>query len=504
MITTDWDGAFRMLWNRAADSRGLRGFADELPTVDGGLARWPRTLEADVLEIATVVDVVLHVTPRGPGWYGVNERWQRCKRDLADVAVGDRSREYRHNRMFWSTLASIAAYLSTAEVPVPEDMWGALLNELTVRDAPQLATPGASAGELQLTALTYDELWRAQRDQLAQLRGADTARILHDFYGDPVPFPRTTSADVIQLAAYWNDALSEVSRRRREGNYGPDDADGFGLDGEERRWRATMIDVGIYAEGDLSDIYALNDEFWQATCSLAATLAELDEDPPPFELRSDISPRAAMPRRNATYPAGGIFQAMWSKQHRDFVAARGFDPSKLLAVPSGEASQIPRTTNADMRALASYWGAPWRKLLASFGDAPPAPVAAFSNRWKPLAQDLERKIEGLDQDVYPYNDTFWIFSHELARMLDEYKQVPARFDVPLQVDRPAPVQVERSPSDRFAEIVSSVAHAVGDVADRAAREVTSGIGKQIAIGGGVVLGSVLLWHLLRPRAPEAV
>jgi hypothetical protein len=125
MMTQAWDDAYHELWRQAAHHRGLREAIGELPghTLYQSLRQWPRTCGADVVAIAAVIDPVLRAAPIETGGHGVERKWRRCTRELADAALGELTREYHHNREFWSAVASIAVYLASVDEPVPEDMW---------------------------------------------------------------------------------------------------------------------------------------------------------------------------------------------------------------------------------------------------------------------------------------------------------------------------------------------------------------------------------------------
>jgi len=49
--------------------------------------------------------------------------------------------------------------------------------------------------------------------------------------------------------------------------------------------------------------------------------------------------------------------------------------------------------------------------------------------------------------------------------------------------------------------MGKIAHTVGDLANKAGDAVATSIGKPLLIGGGVLLGGVVLWRLLRKPAP---
>jgi hypothetical protein len=91
--------------------------------------------------------------------------------------------------------------------------------------------------------------------------------------------PRTTNADVLQLATYWTSALAQVELKRREmGPHGPEALHQAGIDGEIRRWREALRDVDNYATtGDPAATYPKNEAFWRATGSASITVAVIDD-----------------------------------------------------------------------------------------------------------------------------------------------------------------------------------------------------------------------------------
>ncbi len=501
-MTQAWDDAYHQLWRHAAHHRGLREAIGELPdpTLSQSLHQWPRTCGADVVAIAAVIDPVLRAAPLETGGHGVARKWRRCTHELADAALCEPGREYRHNRAFWSALASIAAYLASVDQPVPEDMWQALLTKVATSEfAPRHSI--IVDGTLHLTAYSYDELWQAQKRELAKLRDADVRDPGPDVRGSRMAVPRTSNADVLQLAAFWTDTLAEVEHRRRA--MGPQALHAAGLDGEISRWRAVLDDVDTYATtGAPSAMYPKNEAFWRGTASVSITVSVLDESPPPFGMRlGPIGQRPSTEHRNATYPGEGSFESRWDKQHDDFIAARGFDLRDPLLGRVGRPMKIPRTLNAEIVQLAGDWNAAWNKLEARrgvFGNLPTEiGLDTLKKRWTEVMKDVHEIAEpGKVEDVYPKNHEFWRETLELAKTLDLFNEIPTKFDIAIEVSKTIP--------DRLADVVGQIAHTVGDIAHKAGEGVTSGLGKPILIGGSVVLGGILLWRLTRrPRAAEA-
>jgi hypothetical protein len=122
---------------------------------------------------------------------------------------------------------------------------------------------------------TYDDLWRAQRDFLAQKRGFDQP--------DPPPsmglrglrIPRTTNADVLQLAAYWGNELAKAKQV-------------MGYQAAVEKWRAVMVDVDRYAKaGKPDDVYPKNNELWHVLSDVSIQIAIGDEAPSKWDMAVD-------------------------------------------------------------------------------------------------------------------------------------------------------------------------------------------------------------------------
>jgi hypothetical protein len=200
MMTQAWDDAYHQLWSCAAHHRGLRAAIGELPGhMSQSLQQWPRTCGADVVAIAALMDPALASAALETGGHGIERKWRRCTHQLAENAIREPMREYRHNREFWSTLASIAAYLASVDAPVSEPMWQALLSDLA---SPERKPRNSIIADqiFQVVSYSYDELWQELKRGFAQIRGADVREPGPDVRGGRMTVPRTTHADVLQLA----------------------------------------------------------------------------------------------------------------------------------------------------------------------------------------------------------------------------------------------------------------------------------------------------------------
>jgi hypothetical protein len=200
-------------------------------------------------------------------------------------------------------------------------------------------------------------------------------------------------------------------------------------------------------------------------------------------------------RRNASYPGEGTFETQWDRLHDDFARSRGFDTRDPLPGRVGRPMKIPRTLNAEIVQLAEHWNAAWKKLDARrgiLGNIPGEEIGldTLETRWKAVMKDVHDIAQpGKVEDVYPKNHEFWRETFALAMTLDLYNEIPTRLEIATDVAKTLP--------DRFANVVGQIAHAVGDVAYKASAGLTSGLGKPLLLGGGMVLGGILLWRLAR-------
>lgn len=122
---------------------------------------------------------------------------------------------------------------------------------------------------------TYDDLWRAQRDFLAQKRGFDQPEPPPGMGLRGLKIPRTTNADVLQLAAYWGKELANAKQV-------------MGYKAVVEKWRAVMVDVDQYAKtGKPDDVYPKNNEFWHTLFDVAVQIAIGDEAPSKWDMVVD-------------------------------------------------------------------------------------------------------------------------------------------------------------------------------------------------------------------------
>jgi len=511
MTTLTWDEAFHQLWIHAVQHRGIAVAESPGQMPDGMPQGWPRTRGSDVLAIASVVDPVVRAVPMAPGSFGIVRRWRHCASDLADLALARPTHEYAQNQAFWPTLAATLAHLASIDAPVPHDLWPALLAEIaSPNTSHDLAGDLASDEYLHLAADSYEELWRVQKATLSELRGVDVRDPSADTDGPRRTVPRTTNADILQLAMFWTMALIKVESRRRALSH--DVVATLGLDGVKRRWDAVVADVEAYARtGDPRDVYPKNHEFWRATAAVSVTISAIDDLP--LSLDFAVS-RGSAAHRNARSLALGepTFDKTWTALHDQLTKARGFDLREPTKGATGGPMNVPRTTNGDIVQLAKYWHAAWTKLedAAKRGDVPGGNATSPSladehTRWYAVLTDIDTLPTTRNPgELYPKNHEFWRASRSLATTLDRFQQRPAPSQLTLELpEESLPERLldfARDIGEHVADAAGAVAHTVGNIGRDAGKGFFDSLGMPLLIGTG---GLAVLWLLFSRRNREA-
>lgn len=270
---TTWLRAYFAMQAAAMESRGFI----EINAGEDDVARWPRTIGADVIAIAALLDPFVREQPLRFGGHGLARRWRACMDDLEIHALLAPHREYVENRSFWRTLPSMCVYLHSqgASMPAPE-LWDALLVQLA--EPAELRNVGPSGdGPFKHfdNVKTFDDLYNEQFKYLKQLRGVDELEPEPGMLGAKKQIPRTTNGDVVLLAEYWSKQLASVKEV-------------FGHEEVEKRWKDAKADVDAIArKGDPNAVYPKNNGFWRAMSHTAIHVAVADEAPSKWDMAKD-------------------------------------------------------------------------------------------------------------------------------------------------------------------------------------------------------------------------
>jgi hypothetical protein len=256
-----WTEGLDALRERAEEVRGV---------VEDGDVAWPKTTNGDAITIAAVIDPSLKAR-RLPA--ELAERWRVVRDDVMHAAIARSRSTYANNRELWSTVAAICDYLD--EVPVP-DLWGVLADHLGGAEL-RNAGPMEDGSLVRFEGIeSFDKLWMAQKKYLEKKRGADRFDPPPGFPGVAYPIPRSTNADVLQLATYWTKTLADMREL-------------MGYDGVKQRWEAALADVDKLAKtGKPDDVYPRNNEFWRTSWQVAVQAAVSKEAPTKWDLFVDM------------------------------------------------------------------------------------------------------------------------------------------------------------------------------------------------------------------------
>jgi hypothetical protein len=241
-----------------------RGYYEPTPGT-----RVPLATATEAVTIATI----FHQPIQDHGTLQLVQRWLAVLTDLEHDVTDAPDEVYADNRAFWSTLEAVAVYLDSEDVPPADDgVWLAALDYLGLRNAgPSGDGPIAHFDNIQ----SYDDLYLAQYRYLCDKRGSDTLAPPSGFTGSTEPIPRTLNSDVLQLAAYWTNALLTTKHE-------------MGFAGTLKRWDSTLEDVARYAQGGgPTDVYPKNNEFWRNLQRVAIQVAVSDEAPSAWDFVVD-------------------------------------------------------------------------------------------------------------------------------------------------------------------------------------------------------------------------
>lgn len=268
-----WLRAFVAMEHAAGQARGTI----EINVENDEPVRWPRTIGADVISIAAVIDVAMRPYEQTDDAPAVTSAWRSVTRMIERDALGAPRAAFSSNRAFWAALTDACMYLHRQGAALPPPfIWSALLAQLGERlDVRNVGPSGATPFKQFDGVKTFDDLFIAQRRYLSELRGSDERDPEPGMTGAKKPIPRSNNADVLVLADYWTQQLARVKRV-------------FGAEGVTQRWKAALVDLEAHArKGDPSALYTGNNGFWRALQETAIHVATADEAPSQTDLMLD-------------------------------------------------------------------------------------------------------------------------------------------------------------------------------------------------------------------------
>lgn len=263
-INQDWTDAFLELKHRAEEVRGV--VVLDFDTANA--IRWPRTIGADVIAIAALVDPYVRRIRNE----ALRHRWRAALLAVERHAISAPGKVYAENRRFWDTLVRAFVFLSSTDAPLPDAaQWSALLDQLGDVLSLRNAGPKGDGPFKAFDAKTFSDLFLAQLEFLRTERGFDKVAAIAGETGGTKDIPRTTNADVVQLADYWSKQLTSVKKV-------------MGHEGVVKKWNAALVGVEAARKAEPNAVYPANNAFWRALQTTAVQISVADEQPSEWDL----------------------------------------------------------------------------------------------------------------------------------------------------------------------------------------------------------------------------
>ncbi len=289
-------------------------------------------------------------------------------------------------------------------------------------------------------------------------------------------WPRTTVADAIEIAAMFDASIRA-----------------HGAPGIARRWNAVFADLAA-ALGSPLATFSGNRSLWSTLEIAAVFLDDVTVAAPEPRLWSALLAQLAGSTPRNVGPSGdGPFKHfenaktyldLYLEQFKYLRDLRGFDRRQPEPGMVGPEKPIPRTTNADVIALADYWS----KQLASVKEV--MGHASVVTRWTRARTDVDQHARTGDPGaVFPNNNTFWRDLQNTAIHVAVADEAPSRWDLARDALTDSVMHLPQTlghVAEKGADLVAGAAHAVGKVANEAGKGLFAGFGTPLLVGAGLL------------------
>jgi len=298
-----------------------------------------------------------------------------------------------------------------------------------------------------------------------------------------IRWPRTSGHDVVAIAAVLDPYLREQPLR-------------FGGHGIARRWRAVVDDLERYALDDPREEYPENRSFWNTLPAICVYLHSEGAPLPAPEvwtaLRAVLSDALLFRNVGTDSPFKPFnvktWDELWIEQWKFSCDTRGFDELAAEVGGSGKKTKIPRSTNADVIALADYWSKKFADIREVFGHKDTLA------RWKRALADIDGVArKGDPAAVYPKNNAFWRDLKATAIHIAVADEAPTKWDMAKDAIKesvknlPETIKVgAEKAATAVASAAGDIAQGVGKVANEAGKGLFAGFGTPLLVGAGLL------------------
>lgn len=290
-------------------------------------------------------------------------------------------------------------------------------------------------------------------------------------------WPRTTGEDVIAIAAMFDRAIKTNGTPR-----------------VLSRWHAALADIEADAVQSPHKTYFANRTFWSTLEGAAVFLDDVAVTAPGEALWNALLAAIGSHAVRNVGPSGDgpfkhfenvkTFDDLYIEQLKYLRDLRGFDKLQPPTGMGGGERPIPRTTNADVIALADYWSKQLGSVKHVMGHD------AVVKAWQGVLADVEQLArKGDPSAVYPKNNEFWRTLSSTAVQVAVADEAPTKWDLAKDAIKDSvthlPENIEHAAS-KGVDLVASAAHAVGKVANEAGKGLFQGFGTPLLIGAGLL------------------
>jgi hypothetical protein len=326
---------------------------------------------------------------------------------------------------------------------------------------------------------TWLRLYAAFRARASESRGFVK---LHDTT-DGEHWPCTSGYDAIAIGA----VIDPYLRKPR----------GFGGNAIARRWCAVTDDIARHALLAPAAVFAENAALWR---SLAAACVHLHGEgaplPPsnvldamlallaaPTELRN-VGPKGDTPFKH--FDNVRTFDELYVAQWKYLNDLRGFDELDPEPGMGGTTAKTPRSTNADVIALAEYWS----KQLADAKEI--VGHKSVEDRWRAARADIDAIArKGEPAEGYPKNNGFWRALKNTAIHVATADEAPSTWGMAMDAIKESITALPERITTGATKAADALGDATAEVAHGAGKVVSglfSGLGltTPLVIGAGLV------------------
>ncbi|MBV8758630.1 MAG: hypothetical protein JO257_15190 [Deltaproteobacteria bacterium] len=259
------------------------------------------------------------------------------------------------------------------------------------------------------------------------------------------------------------------------------------------RWRASLDDIEADAVQSPHKTFFANRAFWSTLETAAVFLDDMAVTPFAAStwnaLIAVIGSHAA---RNAGPSGDGpfkhfdnvkTFDDLYVEQFKYLRDLRGSDKVHADAGTGGE-KVIPRTTNADVIALADYWSKQLARATHVMGHA------GVAKTWQAATHDVDTIArKSAPSAVYAKNNAFWRALSSTSIQVAVADEAPSGWDHAKEALKDSVAHLPETikhAAGGGVDFVASAAHAVGEVAHEAGKGLFQGFGTPLLVGAGLL------------------